>query len=287
MPSKVYFTRNITPENVLKLYEACGLELSGNVAVKLHSGEKGNQNFLSPEFWRPMIEHVHGTVVECNTAYPGSRNTTAAHWQTMRDHGWSDAFTVDIMDEEGPDLQLLIPNGKVIQKNYVGKHLTRYDSMLVLSHFKGHPMGGFGGALKQLSIGCASSAGKANIHGAGKPEEMWTTEQNAFLESMADAAESVVKLFDGKIVYINVMKNMSVDCDCCAVAEDPCMKDIGILASLDPIAIDQACLDLVYASDDPGRDHLVERIESLNGVHTVEAAAELGFGSREYELIEL
>lgn len=287
MASKVYFTRNITPENVLKLYEACGLELSGNVAVKLHSGEKGNQNFLRPEFWRSMIEHVHGTVVECNTAYPGSRNTTAAHWQTMRDHGWSDAFTVDIMDEEGPDLQLLIPNGKVIQKNYVGKHLTRYDSLLVLSHFKGHPMGGFGGALKQLSIGCASSAGKANIHGAGKPEEMWTTEQNAFLESMADAAESVVKLFDGKIVYINVMKNMSVDCDCCAVAEDPCMKDIGILASLDPIAIDQACLDLVYASDDPGRDHLVERIESLNGVHTVEAAAELGFGSREYELIEL
>lgn len=287
MPSRVYFTRNIAPESVLKLYEACGLELSGNVAVKLHSGEKGNQNFLPPEFWRPMIEHVHGTVVECNTAYPGSRNTTAAHWQTMRDHGWSDAFTVDIMDEEGPDLQLLIPNGKVIQKNYVGKHLTRYDSLLVLSHFKGHPMGGFGGALKQLSIGCASSAGKANIHGAGKPEEMWTTEQNAFLESMADAAESVVKLFDGKIVYINVMKNMSVDCDCCAVAEDPCMKDIGILASLDPIAIDQACLDLVYASDDPGRDHLVERIESLNGVHTVEAAAELGFGSREYELIEL
>lgn len=287
MASKVYFTRNITPENVLKLYEACGLELQGNVAVKLHSGEKGNQNFLPPEFWRPMIEHVHGTVVECNTAYPGSRNTTAAHWQTMRDHGWSDAFTVDIMDEEGPDLQLLIPNGKVIQKNYVGKHLTRYDSLLVLSHFKGHPMGGFGGALKQLSIGCASSAGKANIHGAGKPEEMWTTEQNAFLESMADAAESVVKLFDGKIVYINVMKNMSVDCDCCAVAEDPCMKDIGILASLDPIAIDQACLDLVYASDDPGRDHLVERIESRNGVHTVEAAAELGFGSREYELIEL
>ena len=287
MPSKVYFTRNIAPESVLKLYEACGLELSGNVAVKLHSGEKGNQNFLPPEFWRSMIEHVHGTVVECNTAYPGSRNTTASHWQTMRDHGWSDAFTVDIMDEEGPDLQLLIPNGKVIQKNYVGKHLTRYDSLLVLSHFKGHPMGGFGGALKQLSIGCASSAGKANIHGAGKPEEMWTTEQNAFLESMADAAESVVKLFDGKIVYINVMKNMSVDCDCCAVAEDPCMKDIGILASLDPIAIDQACLDLVYASDDPGRDHLVERIESLNGVHTVEAAAELGFGSREYELIEL
>ena len=287
MPSKVYFTRNITSENVLKLYEACGLELSGNVAVKLHSGEKGNQNFLSPEFWRPMIEHVHGTVVECNTAYPGSRNTTAAHWQTMRDHGWSDAFTVDIMDEEGPDLQLLIPNGKVIQKNYVGKHLTRYDSLLVLSHFKGHPMGGFGGALKQLSIGCASSAGKANVHGAGKPEEMWTTEQNAFLESMADAAESVVKLFDGKIVYINVMKNLSVDCDCCAVAEDPCMKDIGTLSSLDPVALDKACVDLVYASDDPGKVHLIERIESRHGTHTLDHAAAIGLGNPDYELIDI
>lgn len=287
MPSKVYFTRNITSENVLKLYEACGLELSGNVAVKLHSGEKGNQNFLSPEFWRPMIEHVHGTVVECNTAYPGSRNTTAAHWQTMRDHGWSDAFTVDIMDEEGPDLQLLIPNGKVIQKNYVGKHLTRYDSLLVLSHFKGHPMGGFGGALKQLSIGCASSYGKAYIHGAGEPEKIWTADHDSFLDAMADAASSVAEYFKDKTVFINVMKNMSVDCDCCAVAEDPCMADIGILASLDPIAVDQACLDLVYASDDPGRDHLVERIESLNGVRTVESAAALGFGTREYELVEL
>ena len=287
MPSKVYFTRNITSENVLKLYEACGLELSGNVAVKLHSGEKGNQNFLSPEFWRPMIEHVHGTVVECNTAYPGSRNTTAAHWQTMRDHGWSDAFTVDIMDEEGPDLQLLIPNGKVIQKNYVGKHLTRYDSLLVLSHFKGHPMGGFGGALKQLSIGCASSYGKAYIHGAGEPGRIWTADHDSFLDAMADAASSVAEYFKDKTVFINVMKNMSVDCDCCAVAEDPCMADIGILASLDPIAVDQACLDLVYASDDSGRDHLVERIESLNGVRTVESAAALGFGTREYELVEL
>ena len=287
MPSKVYFTRNITPENVLKLYEACGLELSGNVAVKLHSGEKGNQNFLPPEFWRPMIERVHGTVVECNTAYPGSRNTTAAHWQTMRDHGWSDAFTVDIMDEEAPDLQLLIPNGKVIQKNYVGKHLTRYDSLLVLSHFKGHPMGGFGGALKQLSIGCASSYGKAYIHGAGEPEKIWTADLDSFLDAMADAASSVAEYFKDKTVFINVMKNMSVDCDCCAVAEDPCMADIGILASLDPIAVDQACLDLVYASDDPGRDHLVERIESLNGVRTVESAAALGFGTREYELVEL
>lgn len=258
MASKVYFTRNITPENVLKLYEACGLELSGNVAVKLHSGEKGNQNFLPPEFWRPMIEHVHGTVVECNTAYPGSRNTTAAHWQTMRDHGWSDAFTVDIMDEEGPDLQLLIPNGKVIQKNYVGKHLTRYDSLLVLSHFKGHPMGGFG------------------------------ADHDSFLASMADAASSVAKRFAGKAVYINVMKNLSVDCDCCAVAENPCMADIGIMASLDPIAIDQACVDMVYAAtDDPGQKHMLERIESRHGIYTIECAAELGFGSREYERVDL
>ena len=278
MKAKVYFSEQITPEKVVELYKAVGLELPGKVAVKVHSGEPGNQNFLTPEFWQPMVEAVHGTIVECNTAYPGERNTTDAHRRTMIKHGWSKLFDVDILDAEGPDLELPIPNGKRIQKNLVGKNIKNYDSMLVLSHFKGHPMGGFGGALKQLSIGCASSAGKANIHGAGKPEEMWTTEQNAFLESMADAAESVVKLFDGKIVYINVMKNMSVDCDCCAVAEDPCMKDIGILASLDPIAIDQACLDLVYASDDPGRDHLVERIESLNGVHTVEAAAELVHG---------
>ena len=285
--AKVYFSRTITPENVVRLYELLGKELPGKVAVKVHSGEKGNQNFLRPEFMKPMIDAVGGTIVECNTAYDGARNTTDKHLKLLEYHGWSHYFHVDLMDAEGPDLELPIPGGKQIQKNFVGKDIANYDSMLVLSHFKGHPMGGFGGALKQLSIGCASSAGKANIHGAGKPEEMWTTEQNAFLESMADAAESVVKLFDGKIVYINVMKNMSVDCDCCAVAEDPCMKDIGILASLDPIAIDQACLDLVYASDDPGRDHLVERIESLNGVHTVEAAAELGFGSREYELIEL
>ena len=287
MPSKVYFTRNITPENVLKLYEACGLELSGNVAVKLHSGEKGNQNFLPPEFWRSMIERVHGTVVECNTAYPGSRNTTAAHWQTMRDHGWSDAFTVDIMDEEGPDLQLLIPNGKVIQKNYVGKHLTRYDSLLVLSHFKGHPMGGFGGALKQLSIGVASSHGKAYIHGAGVPENLWTVDHDSFLESMADAASSVVNYFHGNMIFINVMKNMSVDCDCCEIAEDPCMADMGILVSTDPIAIDQACIDLVYGCDDPGKAHFLERVESRNGVHTIEAAAALGFGSREYTLVKV
>ena len=286
MKAKVYSSKQITPEKVVELYKAVGLELPGKVAVKVHSGEPGNQNFLTPEFWQPMVETVHGTIVECNTAYGGGRARTADHLKAAADHGFTAIAAVDIMDAEG-ETALPVEGGRHLAEDYVGKNFLNYDFTVVLSHFKGHAMGGFGGALKQLSIGCASSAGKANIHGAGKPEEMWTTEQNAFLESMADAAESVVKLFDGKIVYINVMKNMSVDCDCCAVAEDPCMKDIGILASLDPIAIDQACLDLVYASDDPGRDHLVERIESRNGVHTVEAAAELGFGSREYELIEL
>ena len=287
MKSKVYFSRTITPEKVLELYQLIGKELPGKVAIKLHSGETGNQNFLGPEFWKPVIDHVGGTVVECNTAYEGTRNTTEKHWETMKQHGWSDHFTVDIMDEEQPDLELPIPNGKQIQKNYVGKHLENYDSMLVLSHFKGHPMGGYGGAIKQLSIGVASAFGKAYIHGAGEPEKIWTADHDSFLESMAEAAESVVEYFKGDIVYVNVMKNMSVDCDCCAVAEDPCMADIGILASLDPIAIDQACLDLVYASKDPGRDHLLERIESRNGVHTIEAAAALGYGSREYELIEI
>lgn len=288
MASKVFFTRNITPENVLKLYDACGLSLTGKVAVKVHSGEKGNQNFLRPDFWKLMIERVNGTVVECNTAYAGSRNTAEAHWQTMRDHGWTEHFPVDIMDEEGPDLQLLIPNGKVIQKNYVGQHLTRYDSLLVLSHFKGHPMGGFGGALKQLSIGVASSHGKAYIHGAGSAEKSFGGDHDSFLASMADAASSVAKRFAGKAVYINVMKNLSVDCDCCAVAENPCMADIGMMASLDPIAIDQACLDMVYAAtDDPGQKHFLERVESRHGIYTVECAAELGFGSREYECITL
>ena len=287
MKATVYFSRDISPESVVALYRAVGKELGGRVAVKLHSGEPGNQNFLGPDFWQPMVEAVHGTVVECNTAYPGERNTTEAHRRTMIKHGWNKHFDVDILDAEGPDLELPIPNGQSIRKDLVGKNIANYDSMLVLSHFKGHPMGGFGGALKQLSIGCASSAGKAYIHGAGNPDEMWTTEQNRFLDAMADSASAVVNYFKGNMVFINVMKNMSVDCDCCAVAEDPCMADIGILASLDPIAIDQACLDLVYASDDPGRGHLVERIESRNGRRTVDSAAALGFGMKEYELIEL
>ena len=287
MKSKVYFTRIITPEKVLEIYEVLGKELIGKIAVKLHSGEEGNQNFLKPDFWRAIIDKLNGTVVECNTAYEGSRNTTEKHLKTIEKHGWSKYFEVDLMDAEGPDMILDISEGKVIQKNYVGKDMKNYDGMIVLSHFKGHPMGGYGGALKQLSIGCASSYGKAYIHGAGEPEKIWTAEHDLFLESMADAAKSVHKYFKDNIVYINVMKNMSVDCDCCAVAEDPCMDDIGILISTDPIAIDQACIDLVYASNDKGRDHLIERIESRNGVHTIEAAAKLGYGSREYELIEI
>lgn len=287
MKSKVLFTRTISPEMVLTMYEKLGKELTGHIAIKLHSGEEGNQNFLKPEFWAPIIRYLDGTVVECNTAYEGSRNTTEKHLKTIEKHGWSRYFDVDLLDAEGPDLVLSIPGGKVIQKNYVGKDIANYNGMLVLSHFKGHPMGGYGGALKQLSIGCASSYGKAYIHGAGVPEDIWTADHDLFLESMADAASSVHDYFKDNIVYINVMKNMSVDCDCCAVAEDPCMKDIGILISTDPIAIDQACLDLVYASDDPGKEHLIERIESRNGVHTIEAAEALGYGSRDYELIEI
>lgn len=287
MKSKVYFSKDITPEKVVELYKAVGTELDGSVAIKLHSGEQGNQNFLKPEFWRPMIDYVGGTVVECNTAYDGERNTTEKHRVTIEKHGWNKYFKFDLMDAEGPDMVLDIPDGRQIKKDMVGKNLANYSSMLVLSHFKGHPMGGFGGALKQLSIGCASSAGKAYIHGAGDPAKIWTADHDAFLESMADAALAVVKYFGGKVVYINVMKNMSVDCDCCAEAEDPCIADMGIMASLDPVAIDQACLDKVYACTDPGRAHFLERVESRNGVHTIEAAAALGIGSREYELIEL
>ena len=287
MATPVYFSRTITAEKVLELYKMVDKKLPGKVAIKLHSGEKGNQNFLKPDFWRPVIDYVGGTVVECNTAYEGQRNTTEKHRRLLADHGWTRYFPVDLLDAQGPDLELEIPNGKVIQKNYVGKDIVHYDSMLVLSHFKGHPMGGYGGALKQLSIGCASSFGKAYIHGAGEPEKIWSADHDSFLEAMADAAGSVVEFFKGNIVYVNVMKNMSVDCDCCAVAEDPCIADIGILVSTDPIAIDQACIDLVYACSDPGKPHLLERIESRNGVHTIEAAAALGYGSREYTLVEV
>lgn len=287
MKSTVYFSRTITPDTVLRLYKLVGKELPGKVAVKVHSGEKGNQNFLHPDFWKEIIDYVGGTVVECNTAYEGARNTTPKHLALLEDHGWNRYFTVDLLDAQGPDLELPIPGGKVIHKNFVGKDIANYDSMLVLSHFKGHPMGGYGGALKQLSIGVASSYGKAYIHGAGNPKQLWTADHDSFLESMADAASSVVEYFKGNAVYINVMKNMSVDCDCCAVAEDPCLADMGVLASTDPVAIDQACIDLVYGCDDPGKAHFLERVESRNGVHTIESAAALGIGSREYELVEV
>ena len=297
MKSKVYFSKDITPEKVVEMYRALGVELPGKVAAKVHSGEKGNQNFLRPDFWKPMVEAVDGTIVECNTAYGkasgGVRDYTDEHRKLIEYHGWNRLFHVDLMDAEGPDIVWPVQNGKVLKTNTVGKNILNYDSMLVLAHFKGHPMGGYGGALKQLSIGCASRAGKALIHSGGRTDNNVKTwdehaEQDAFCEAMADAAFTVVEHFKGKIAFVNVMKNLSVDCDCCAVAEDPCMKDIGILSSLDPVAIDQACIDLVYAAkDDPGQAHFLERVESRHGMHTIEAAAELGFGSREYELITL
>ena len=290
--SKVYFIKEITPENIIKAYNAVGKKLEGNVAVKMHSGEKGNKNYLRPEFIKDVINYVNGTVVECNTAYEGARNSTEKHLELIKEHEWEKYFPFDLLDREGSDMELDIPNGKVLKKNYVGKDLAKYDSLLVLSHFKGHAMGGYGGALKQLSIGCASSAGKTLIHTAGKENDqtkLWDNlpEQDRFLEAMADAASSLVDYFKDNAVYINIMKNISVDCDCDGNASDPCMKDIGILASLDPVAIDQACLDLVYNSNDPGRDKLIERIESRHGVHTIEAAYDLGVGNREYELIDL
>lgn len=289
--AKVYFTKEVSKEALIKVYEALNKELKGKVAVKLHSGEDGNQNYVRPEFVKPLIDKVNGTVVECNTAYNGARNTTEKHKKLMEKHGWTKYFDVDIMDAK-EDLKLDVEGGTILKENYVGKNIENYDSMLVLSHFKGHPMGGFGGALKQLSIGCASTKGKCYIHTAGKsldPEKLWDNlpEQDRFLESMADAAKSVVKYFDVNMAFVNIMCNLSVDCDCCAVAEDPCMKDIGTLASLDPVALDQACIDLIYNSSDKGRDHFVERVESRHGVHTIEAAEKIGVGTREYELINI
>lgn len=284
--SKVYFSRDLTKENVVNMYKRLGIDLKGKVAVKVHSGEDGNQNYLRPEFLEDIVRYVNGTIVECNTAYEGMRNTTKRHKELIKKHGWTELFDVDIMDEEA-EIELEIPNGKIIKKNFVGKHLENYDSMLVISHFKGHPMGGFGGALKNMSIGIASSHGKAYIHGAGVPENLWTANHDSFLEAMADADKSIVDYFKGNIAFINIMCNMSVDCDCCAKAKDPCMKDIGILASMDPVALDRACVDLVYSSDDFGKVHLIERIESRNGTHTIDAAYEIGVGNKEYELIEV
>lgn len=284
MKSKVYFTREISSEKLLEIYKKLGVELKGKVAVKVHSGEKGNQNYLKPLFYKDIIDYVNGTVVECNTAYDGARNTSEKHLKLLEEHEWSKYYNVDLLDKDA-ELELPVKEGKHLKINYVGKNIEDYDSMLVLSHFKGHPMGGFGGALKNISIGLASSHGKANIHGAGKPEEIWTADHDSFLESMAEADKTIMD-YEKNIVFINVMANMSVDCDCCAVAEDPCMKDIGILASTDPVALDQACIDLVYNSTDPGKDHLIERIESRNGTHTIEEAEKLKVGTRNYDLIE-
>ena len=283
---KVYFTRELSPAGAIRAFDMLGIKLEGNVAVKLHSGEPGNQNFLRPAFMKDIVEHVNGTIVECNTAYDGGRNTTEAHKKTMLLHGWTEIADVDIMDADG-EMELPVHGGKHLDVNFVGKNLADYDSMLVLSHFKGHPMGGYGGALKNISIGIASSHGKAYIHGVKDVNAMWTADHDSFLECMADAAKSVVEYMHGKMAYVNIMCNMSVDCDCCAVAADPKIKDIGILSSLDPVALDQACLDLVYASDDEGKADLIERIESRHGVHTIEVAAEIGVGSREYELIDM
>lgn len=289
--SKVYYCKYVNPEKLIDMYKLVGKELKGNIAVKVHSGEEGNQNYLKPEFMKEIIEYLDGTVVECNTAYSGERNTTEKHLKTIKKHGWNDLYRFDLMDADG-SISIPVENGKWLKEDLLGKNIVNYDSMLVISHFKGHPMGGFGGALKQLSIGCASSEGKALIHSAGTNKDQYTLwdnlpPQDAFLESMAEAASAVVKYFNGNMVFINIMANMSVDCDCCAVAEDPCMEDKGMLISLDPIAIDQACLDIVINSNDPGKEHFMERVNSRNGIHTIERAAELNFGSREYELIEI
>lgn len=290
--SKVYFSKKLDSQELINLYELLGKKLTGNVAIKVHSGEEGNQNYLKPLFLKPIIDYINGTVVECNTAYEGERNTTEKHLKTIEKHGWKDYFNFDLLDAEGPDLSVPVKNGKYLKEDLLGKNIEKYNSMLVVSHFKGHPMGGYGGALKQLSIGCASSAGKALIHSAGTNKDQYTLwnnlpEQDAFLESMAEAASAVVDYFKGNIVYINIMANMSVDCDCCAVAEDPCMKDMGVLISLDPVAIDQVCIDIVNNSNDPGKEHFMERVNSRNGLHTIERAEELKIGSRNYELIEL
>lgn len=284
--SKVYFTKDLSQEGLIKIYQALNPKLEGKIGVKIHSGEKGNQNFLRPEFMKKLVDLLDGTIIECNTAYDGERNTNEKHLALLEKHGWNKLYKVDLLDEDG-EMELNVLNGKHLKTNYVGSHLASYDSILVLSHFKGHPMGGFGGALKNISIGLASSHGKAVIHGAGDQDAIWTADHDSFLESMSEAASSIMDYKKDKIAFINVMKNMSVDCDCCSEAQDPKIKDIGILASLDPVALDKACLDLVYKSEDPGKKDLIERIESRNGSLTVKHAARLGVGSLDYELINI
>lgn len=290
--SKVYFVKEINSENLIKIYEALGQNLKGNVGVKLSTGEAGGHYFLNPNLIKDLVHKVNGTIIECNTAYEGKRNTTKDHWETIKGHGFMEIAKVDIMDEEG-DMSIPVQNGFHLKENYVGNHLKNYGSILVLSHFKGHAMGGFGGALKNISIGIGSSRGKAWIHTAGKtldPVELWNNlpEQDDFLESMADASESVIN-YMGKenMVYINVANNLSVDCDCDSNPHAPEMGDIGIFASLDPVALDQACYDAVKNSPDEGKKALIERMDSRHGIHTVEAASKLGIGNREYEIINL
>ena len=287
----VYFTKDISPAGLGRAYDALGVTLPGKVAVKLSTGEPGGHNFLSPDLIWDLVARLAGTIVECNTAYPGRRNTSEAHWQTFRDHGFTAIAPCDLLDEEG-ELALPVRGGRHLKENYVGSHLARYDSMLVLSHFKGHAMGGFGGALKNLSIGVASARGKGHIHCCGQPftafEDLFTADHDGFLESMADADRAVVDYLGGeRLLYINVANRLSVDCDCDAHPHDPEMADLGIFASADPVAVDQACVDAVYASADPGKAALIERMESRNGIHTVEAAAALGLGSRGYRLVSL
>ena len=288
--SKVYFTKEISPENLIKIYDALGRDLKGKVAVKISTGEPGGHNFLNPNLIKDLIHKLNGTIVECNTAYGGRRNKTDEHWKAIKEHGFLDIANVDLMDEEG-EMSIPVENGFHLKENIVGSHLKNYDSILILSHFKGHAMGGFGGALKNMSIGIGSSNGKANIHTAGKvktPEELWDNlpEQDHFLESMADACKGVMDYIGREnIAYINVANNLSVDCDCDSNPHTPEMKDLGIFASLDPVALDQACYDAVINSDDPGKAALIERMNSRHGIRTVEAANELGLGNREYEII--
>ena len=289
---KVYFTKEITPEKLVEMYKILNKPLKGKIGIKVHSGEKGNQNYLRPNFFKPIVEHLNGTIIECNTAYPGARNYTDKHKALMDDHEWTKYFKVDILDAEGPDITLEIPNGIAIKKNYIGKNTKNYDSALVIAHFKGHAFGGYGGALKQLSIGFGSSRGKTYQHTAGVTDDQNKFFQNlcgdkTFKETMADAANSVVNFFKGNMAFINVMKNISIDCDCDGNAKKPCMKDIGILSSTDPVALDKACIDLIYNSDDPGKKELIERIEKKLGPHIIECSVQLGTGCADYELVNI
>lgn len=292
MAQKVYFTKEITPESLVRIYEALGRELKGKVAVKISTGEPGGHNFLNPNLIKPLVNKLDGTIVECCTAYGGRRQDPKEHWKAIEEHGFKAIAPCDIMDENG-EFDIPIEGGFHLTKNIVGEHLKDYDSVLILSHFKGHAMGGFGGALKNISIGIASTAGKANIHTAGvtsNAAELWSKlpEQDVFLESMADACKSILG-YVGKenMAYVSVANRLSVDCDCDSHPAEPEMADLGIFASLDPVALDQACYDAVINSEDEGKAALIERMNSRHGIHTVEAAAQLGLGEREYEIVDI